>query len=98
MIQENVAEALAVLAGGGLIWFGVRQALAPLASLERSRIAAILDTAVAGHDRVWFVLSQAGPLGPIVRDELPRAFLPRLDRMQRGVELFLYERAGARRP
>jgi two-component system sensor histidine kinase TctE len=27
--------ALAVLAGGGLIWFGVRQALAPLASLER---------------------------------------------------------------
>jgi two-component system sensor histidine kinase TctE len=28
--------ALAVLAGGGLIWFGVRQALAPLASLERS--------------------------------------------------------------
>jgi two-component system sensor histidine kinase TctE len=28
--------ALAVLAGGGLIWFGVRQALAPLASLEQS--------------------------------------------------------------
>jgi two-component system sensor histidine kinase TctE len=28
--------ALAVLVGGGLIWFGVRQALAPLASLERS--------------------------------------------------------------
>ena len=27
--------ALAVLAGGGLIWFGVRQALAPLASLEQ---------------------------------------------------------------
>ena len=27
--------ALAVMAGGGLIWFGVRQALAPLASLEQ---------------------------------------------------------------
>jgi two-component system, OmpR family, sensor histidine kinase TctE len=27
--------ALAVVAGGGLIWFGVRQALAPLASLEQ---------------------------------------------------------------
>ena len=77
----------------------VERGLPPaLASLERSRVAAILDTAVAGHDRVWFVLSQAGPLGPIVRDELPRAFRPRLDRLQRGVELFLYERGGPRRP
>ena len=71
----------------------VERALPPALGLfAPDEIAAILDTAMAGHHRIWLVLSQSGELGAMLKDQLTPEQRLRLESKHRGVELYLYER------
>jgi 4-amino-4-deoxy-L-arabinose transferase-like glycosyltransferase len=63
-----------------------------LPSTPSTFLSTVLAAETMGHDRVWFVLSQIAGALEVVQDQLGERFTLRAQTIERGVEIYLFER------
>jgi mannosyltransferase len=60
--------------------------------LTADNLAELLKPVVAGHNRIWLVLSHQGTLSPLIAEQLNKWYTMTTHRIDPGVEIYLFEK------